>query len=57
MYRWAGALTGFWDTRGRLAVSKIVYSVIGVVFVATGVLSVGLSVERPATNLSGKNRR
>jgi hypothetical protein len=51
MYRWAGALTGFWDTRGRLAVPKIVYSIMGALFVASGVLWVGVSVARPPANL------
>ena len=50
MYRWAGALTGFWDTRGRLAVSKFVYSALGVVFFAIVAISVRLAVlEPPAT--------
>jgi hypothetical protein len=47
MFRWAGALTGFWDTRGRLAVSKFVYSALGVVFVAIVALSVRLAVLKP----------
>jgi len=51
MYRWAGALTGFWETRGRLAVPKVVYSVIGALFVAAGILSVGVSVARPPTTV------
>ncbi len=41
-FRWAGALTGYWNTRGRLAVPKVVYAFLGVVFVAIGIL--GLSV-------------
>jgi len=51
MYRWAGALTGFWDTRGRLAVPKVVYSAMGVLFVAAGILWVGVSVARPPTSV------
>ncbi len=27
-FRWAGALTGYWDTRSRLSVPKIVYVVL-----------------------------
>lgn len=42
MFRWAGALTGYWDTRGRLAVPKVVYGALGVLFVVLGVS--GLSI-------------
>lgn len=51
MYRWAGALTGFWDTRGRLAVSKYVYSAIGVVFVAIVAISVRLVIMKPPASV------
>ena len=37
MFRWAGALTGYWDTRGRLAVPRVVYAFLGAVFVGIGV--------------------
>jgi hypothetical protein len=41
--RWAGALTGFWDTRGRLSVSKLVYSGLGVLLLAAILLQVTLA--------------
>ena len=47
MFRWAGALTGYWDTRGRLAVSKFVYSVLGALFVVLALLGIGLMIARP----------
>jgi hypothetical protein len=54
MYRWAGALTGFWDTRGRLAVPKFVYSTLGAVFIAIIAVSVRLVVVKPpATVVEG----
>ncbi len=34
-FRWAGALTGYWNTRGRLAVPKMVYAFLGAAFVAS----------------------
>jgi hypothetical protein len=37
LFRWAGALTGYWDTRGRLAVPKVVYAGLGAVIAAAGV--------------------
>jgi hypothetical protein len=37
LFRWAGALTGYWDTRGRLAVPKVVYAGLGVVIAAAGI--------------------
>ena len=39
MFRWAGALTGYWDTRGRLAVPKAVYACL--VFAFAGLAAVG----------------
>ncbi len=51
MFRWAGALTGLWDTRGRLAVPKLVYSMFGAVFVAMTLLCVGLAVAKPPMSL------
>jgi hypothetical protein len=47
MVRWAGALTGYWDTRGRLAVSKFVYSLLGALFVALALLGIGLMIASP----------
>ena len=38
-FRWAGALTGYWNTSGRLAVPKMVYAFLGAAFVALGVFS------------------
>ena len=37
LFRWAGTLTGYWDTRGRLAVPKVVYAGLGAVIAAAGV--------------------
>ena len=51
MFRWAGALTGFWDTRGRLAVPKLVYSILGAIFVAATILSVGLAIATPPASV------
>ena len=51
MFRWAGALTGYWDTRGRLAVSKFVYSLLGALFVALGLLGIGLMIVRPPVSV------
>jgi hypothetical protein len=46
MLRWAGALTGYWDTRGRLAVPKVVYAFLGAVFVALGVFSLYVMITK-----------
>jgi hypothetical protein len=51
MFRWAGALTGFWDTRGKLAVPKFVYSAFGALLVAFTVLCVALAVARPPASI------
>jgi hypothetical protein len=39
MLRWAGALTGYWNTRGRLAVPKRLYSFLGALFVGLSAMS------------------
>lgn len=51
MFRWAGALTGFWDTRGRLAVPKLVYLILGAVFVAVTLLTLGLAIAMPPASV------
>lgn len=51
MFRWAGALTGLWDTRGRLAVPKLVYSILGAIFVAATILSLGLAIATPPASV------
>jgi hypothetical protein len=51
MFRWAGALTGFWNTRGRLAVPKIVYSIFGALFAGVAVLGVAVSIVQPPRSL------
>lgn len=51
MFRWAGSLIGFWDTRGRLAVPKLVYSMLGAFFVGVMIVSVRLAVARPPTSV------
>ena len=50
--RWAGALTGFWDTRGRLAVPKLVYSALGALFVAVIVLRIAFAVASPPASVA-----
>jgi hypothetical protein len=51
MFRWAGSLTGFWDTRGKLAVPKFVYSAFGALLVAFTFVCVGLAIARPPTSI------
>ena len=51
MFRWAGSLTGFWDTRGKLAVPKFVYSSFGALLVAFTFVSVALAIARPPTSV------
>ena len=46
-FRWAGALTGYWNTRGRLAVPKVVYAFVGAIFVALGVFSLYVVTAKP----------
>jgi len=50
LFRWAGALTGYWDTSGRLAVPAFVYVCVGGLSAATTVLGVYLLVaDMPAS--------
>jgi hypothetical protein len=50
-WRWAGALTGFWDTQGRLAVPRLVYSGLGAVLVAAIALRVAFAFVSPPTSV------
>jgi hypothetical protein len=50
LFRWAGALTGYWDTSGRLSVPKAVYAAFGAFFVVLTVVGVYvLAVHTPAS--------
>src|SRR6185295_10168373 len=51
MFRWAGALTGFWNTRGKLAVPKFVYSMFAALFGGVAVIGVVVSIVQPPRSL------
>ncbi len=53
MFRWAGSLTGHWDTRGRLSVPKQVYAGLCALFLAMLIAAVGMIIVRPPTTLDG----
>jgi hypothetical protein len=44
LFRWAGVLTGYWPTRGGLAVPAIVYAALAVLFAAAALMGVYLLV-------------
>lgn len=44
LFRWAGALTGFWNTSGRLAVPNWVYRALGVMFAVLAAYGTGVLI-------------
>jgi hypothetical protein len=51
MYRWAGALLGYWDTRDRLVVSKFFYSAFGALLAGLVVFAMAAASVRPPRTL------
>jgi hypothetical protein len=53
MFRWAGSLTGYWDTRNRLSVPAGTYQGFGYFFAGLGLVGVVLLTLQTPTSLSG----
>lgn len=53
MFRWAGSLTGYWDTRNRLSVPAGTYQGLGYVFAGLGLVGLALLILQAPASLRG----